>query len=302
MAASHGSGSEMKLRAKFNLAIFAAFIVGFIGAGVFLQHLFVEDAREQVLQNARIMMSAANAIRNYTAHEILPVVGREVEGRFLAISVPSYAAQTNFHDVQSGFPDYVYKEAALNPTNPLDRVTEWEADFVNTFRREPGLKEMVGEHDTPSGPSLTLARPITIHDANCLACHSTPDRASAAMTKVYGTANGFGWQLDETVAAQFVSLPLALPLAKARTTFLTFMGILLGVFLAIVLILNALLHYVIIRPVVRVAAVANEVSLGNLDVKDYERPGNDEISSLATSFNRMRRSLESALKLLDPPA
>ncbi|MEI9985709.1 MAG: hypothetical protein WDN69_22525 [Aliidongia sp.] len=84
---------DMKLRAKFNLAIFAAFIIGFVGAGFFLHDLFVEDARSQVLQNARIMMSAANAIRDYTTHEIEPVLGSEVNGRFLAISVPSFAAQ-----------------------------------------------------------------------------------------------------------------------------------------------------------------------------------------------------------------
>jgi HAMP domain-containing protein len=289
----------MKLRAKFNLAIFAAFAVGFVGAGLFLHSLFVDEARNQVLQNARIMMSAANAIRDYTIHEVKPVLGSEVNGRFLAISVPSFAAQTNFKQVQTGFPDYTYKEATLNPTNPLDRTTDWEADFVNTFRRQPALPEMIGERDTPSGRSLSLARPLTIKDEACLSCHSTPDRAPGAMIKVYGAANGFGWQLHETIGAQIVSVPMAVPLRDAQTLFLTFMGILLGVFLVIMVLLNALLHFVIVKPVKKVAAVANAVSLGDLQVEEYEKPGNDEISSLSASFNRMRRSLESALKLLD---
>jgi HAMP domain-containing protein len=292
----------MKLRLKFNLAIFVAFIIGFVGAGVFLQQRFADDAREEVLQNARIMLSAANAIRNYTAHEIEPAIGREADGRFLAISVPSFAAQTNLHDVQGGFPDFVYKEAALNPTSPVDRAADWEAAVINGFRNDPELKEIIGQHETSNGISLTLARPIAIRDADCLACHSTPEQAPPAMIKVYGADNGFGWRLQETVAAQIVSVPLAVPLAKARNTFLTAMAILLGVFLAIVLILNVLLHFVVIKPVNKVASVANAVSLGNLDAEEYERPGNDEISSLAASFNRMRRSLESALKLLDPSA
>jgi protein-histidine pros-kinase len=79
------------------------------------------------------------------------------------------------------------------------------------------------------------------------------------------------------------------------------MAILLGVFVAIMVILNILLRYVIIRPVVKVSAVANEVSMGNLEAEEYERPGKDEIASLSQSFNRMRRSLESALKLLEDP-
>src|ERR1700744_2555324 len=172
----------MNLRTKFNLAICTAFAIGFVGAGLFLPGLFVDQAREQVLQNARIMMSAANAIRSYTIHEVQPVLGSEVNGRFLAISVPSFAAQTNFKQVQSGFPDYSYKEATLNPTNPLDRTTDWEADFVNAFRRQPDLKEMVGERGTPNGRAVTLALPITTEDPDCLTCHSTPDRAPAAMT------------------------------------------------------------------------------------------------------------------------
>jgi HAMP domain-containing protein len=158
---------------------------------------------------------------------------------------------------------------------------------------------MIGERDTPSGRSLSLARPLTIKDEACLSCHSTPDRAPGAMIKVYGAANGFGWQLHETIGAQIVSVPMAVPLRDAQTLFLTFMGILLGVFLVIMVLLNALLHFVIVKPVKKVAAVANAVSLGDLQVEEYEKPGNDEISSLSASFNRMRRSLESALKLLD---
>jgi protein-histidine pros-kinase len=292
----------MKLRTKFNLAIFAAFAVGFVGAGVFLHSLFVDEARSQVLQNARIMMSAANAIRSYTIHEIQPVLAGEQNGRFLAITVPSYAAQTNFKQVQTGFPDYTYKEAALNPTNPMDRTTDWEADFVNAFRRQPTLTEMIGERDSPAGRSLSLARPLTIKDEACLTCHSTPDHAPAAMNKIYGSNNGFGWQLHETIGAQIVSVPMEVPLAKAQTLFLTFMGILLGVFLVIMVLLNVLLHYVIVKPVTKVAAVANAVSLGDLNAEEYEKPGKDEISSLSASFNRMRRSLESALKLLDSAA
>ena len=48
----------------------------------------------------------------------------------------------------------------------------------------------------------------------------------------------------------------------------------------------------------RIAATANEVSLGNMDAPEVAVRGNDEIASLAESFNRMRRSLANALKML----
>src|SRR3954447_13516685 len=104
----------MSLRVKFNLAILAACAVGFLLAAIVLNGVFASNAREQVLQNARLMMSAANAIRNYTAREIVPVMPMERDGNFVAQTVPAYAAQKNFKEVQSAFAGYTYREPTLN--------------------------------------------------------------------------------------------------------------------------------------------------------------------------------------------
>jgi protein-histidine pros-kinase len=314
----------MGLRTKFNLAMLLAFVVGFAAAGFVLQRMFVADAREQVLQNARIMMSAANAVRHFTSNQIVPLtVALETEQsrpvwerfgppvpnapppapppapKFIPASVPSFAAQTTFKDVQAEFPDYSYHEPALNPTNPEDRASDWEADLINDFRNDPARKELVGDRATPTGPSLSLSRPIQIRSADCLGCHSTPAAAPATMISLYGTANGFGWKLNEIIGAQVVSIPMAVPLGQAQQTFLVFMGILLAVFVLIIVILNILLHYTVIRPAVKLAAIANAVSLGEAGVEEYEKKGSDEISVLSAAFNRMRRSLDSAMKMLE---
>jgi protein-histidine pros-kinase len=63
-------------------------------------------------------------------------------------------------------------------------------------------------------------------------------------------------------------------------------------------LINLPLHFAIIRPVVKMADFANEISLGKTNVPYYRREGKDEIASLSASFNRMRRSLETALKML----
>ena len=92
---------------------------------------------------------------------------------------------------------------------------------------------------------------------------------------------------------------MSVPLQKAHQTFLAFMVILLAMFALIVVILNVLLHYMVIKPVMKVSRIANAVSLGELDVEEYEHKGRDEISVLSASFNRMRRSLDSAMRLLE---
>ena len=70
------------------------------------------------------------------------------------------------------------------------------------------------------------------------------------------------------------------------------------VFAVVLLLLNLLLHYVIIRPMRRISATATEVSLGNMDAPEIEPKGRDEVSELAQAFNRMRRSLANAMRML----
>jgi protein-histidine pros-kinase len=289
----------MGLRAKFNLAVLVAFLVGFGAAALILQQTFIANARDEVLQNARIMMSAANAVRHFTSDQIVPLASAVPGGKFIPASVPSFSAQTTFKDVQREFPDYSYREPALNPTAPLDRASDYERDLINVFRGGTDQTELITDRDTPTGPVLTLTRPIRVDSADCLTCHSTPSAAPASMIALYGSANGFGWKLNEVIGAQVVSVPMALPLATAHHTFIVFMAILLGVFLLIVVILNILLHFMVIKPVVKVAAIANAVSLGEAGVEEYEKKGSDEISVLSAAFNRMRRSLDSAMKMLE---
>jgi HAMP domain-containing protein len=292
----------MGLRTKFNLAVLVAFLIGFAGSGFLLQRLFIDNARQQVLQDARIMMSSADAIRRFTDAYIEPLAAPQNSAgtKFVAASVPSFAAQTTFKDVQTHFPDFTYREPTLNPTNLTDRPSDWESDYINAFRNKAGLKELTGDRETPTGRVLSLARPIQVDSPDCLSCHSTPSAAPPAMLATYGRNNGFGWQLHEVVGAQVVSVPMELPLMKARETFAMFMAILLGVFVLIIVILNVLLHYTVIRPVVKLSRMANAVSLGDMTVEEYERKGHDEIAILSNSFNRMRHSLDSAMRMLDP--
>lgn len=288
----------MGLRLKFNLAIVAVFAVGFLAAWLALERQFVASAREEVLQNARIMMAAANAVRLSTSQRVGPMLAAAAGERFEPMTVPSYAAQSNFKALTERYPDFTYKEAALNPTNPADRATDWEADFITAFRTRSGVPELTGERETPTGPVLTLARPITVSSEACLRCHSTPDRAPPAMVAQYGPNNGFGWTLGETVAAQVVSVPMAVALATARRNLHAAMGLLAAVFAGVMVVLNMLLHLAVVRPVVRIARIASDVSLGRADAPEFADAGRDEIGELGRAFTRMRRSLDQAMRML----
>jgi len=201
--------------------------------------------------------------------------------------------------LQKTYPDYAFKSAMLNPTNPRDRAVAWEEDIVSSFKRSADLKEFIGERETPTGTALYIARPIVVTNPGCLACHSTPEAAPKTLTDKYGPANGFGWTLNEPLGAQVVSVPLTLPLREADRELLVVVGVLAGVFLLIGAALNVMLYRLVIKPVSTLSAIADRVSLGEFEAPEFDVQSKDEIGVLSDSFNRMRTSLAHAMKMLE---
>ena len=178
----------------------------------------IENVREQIIDGVR------EAPRDLPGSE------------FFAQCIPFYASTENFNYFRDKYPDYAYKESALNPINLRDRTVDWEADVVNIFRNDHARTEVTGHRETPDGDSLYLCAPIRVDDASCLTCHNTPETAPVEMVKIYGTANGFGWKLNDVVGAQIVSVPAKLADASAesalRAILLWLGGILALVFVA----------------------------------------------------------------------
>src|SRR5271156_4567904 len=208
----------MKLLAKFNLLLILVFGLGLVLIAMNARSFLLEDAKKTVLQQAELMAASSKATRDYTDEEISPILENtpEHKNEFLPQTIPFYAATVTFNRLRKTetFSDYTYKEATLNPTNLVDRAADWEADIINHFRNNPSDKQVVGERDTAVGQTLYLARPIAA-EQGCLTCHSQPSVAPPAMLKRYGTQNGFGWHLNEVVAAQIISVPMSVPVKLA---------------------------------------------------------------------------------------
>ena len=288
----------MGLRLKFNIVLALVFVAGIAVSAWVSYELLQRNAKQEVLRNAGLMMEAALAVRGYTVSQVKPLLEYQLQEKFLPQTVPAYAASETFNTLRKKYPDFSYKEALLNPTNPRNKAVEWETDIVNSFRNTAATTEVSGERDTAVGRMLYIARPIQIKDAACLVCHSVPSAAPASMIKLYGESNGFGWKHQEIVGAQVVSVPMALPIKNANDAFMTFMGSLAAIFAVTFIVLNVMLSVMIIRPISRMSASADKISQGDFNVPEFGK-GADEIATLGTSFNRMRRSLQKALKLIE---
>src|SRR3954464_7144943 len=173
MQASKGE-NKMGLRLKFNLVMIAVFLVGLGVTGFVSYELLHRNAREEVLRNAGVMMEASLSMRSYTVAQVRPNLAVDAD-KFLPQGVPAFSATEIMNLLRKKYPDYAYKEAALNPTNPRNRAVDWESDIVNAFRADPARPEISGTRDTPTGRSLYLARPFQIRDSACLSCHTSAE-------------------------------------------------------------------------------------------------------------------------------
>ena len=291
----------MKLLLKFNLVLVALFAVAVGATSVIVWSLVQHNAREEVTYNAKLLIDNASAIRGYTLKRIYPLLLTQVKYEFRPEMVSAFSAielLKTLRESNAEYKQFLYREPALNPTNLENRAADWEADIINQFRNGAVTSPMSGERDTPNGRMLYVAKPLKA-TAACLACHDTADNAPPTMVAIYGRTNGFGWKVDQIVAAQIVQVPVAVALARAENTYRVFMISLASVLVTLAITLNLLLWWMFIRPVTQISALADKISLGATDAPDFVAHSRDEIGSLAESLTRMRRSLAQAMKMLE---
>ena len=291
----------MKLLLKFNLVMVALFAIAIAATAAVSRDLLQRNAREEIYDNAKLLIESALAVRDYTSRNIAPLLETQIKYEFRPEMVSAFSAIELLRNVRETNPDYkqfLYREATLNPTNPANRAVEWESDIVNSFRNGAVKAPLFGERDTANGRMLYVAKPLKA-GAACMRCHDTAEIAPPTMISKYGSAGGFGRKVGEIIGAQIVQIPETFALARAEATFRVFMGSLLGVLVALGLVFNALLWWMFIRPVTRISALADRISLGAVDAPDFVSRSHDEIGMLAQALSRMRRSLVQAMNMLE---
>lgn len=290
----------MKLLTKFNLVLVVVFGIGMALISHFAYQFLMNDARQQVLQQAELMAASASATKEYTVDKVSPILEKTPQHHadFLPQTIPFSAVNVTFKYLRSTYPDYVMREAALNPTNLDDRATEWEVDLINYFRNNPSQTQHVGERSTPTGPVLYVASPV-IAEPGCLQCHSQPSVAPATMIKHYGPDHGFGWKGNDVIGAQIISVPMSVPIGLANQGFRNLLISLGAIFLLTIGLIDTAVYLIVIRPLRRVSRNADVISKGEIDLPQLEVKGKDEIAEVTASFNRMHTSLIKAFEMLN---
>jgi HAMP domain-containing protein len=287
---------NLKLKQKFTLALLVLLLAGIGLSGLLLSTLLRRNAQTEVTSTAVLLMDTMNSVREYTSSQVRPELVDELEVRFLPETVPAYSAREVFEHLResSNYEEFFYKEATLNPTNLRDKADDFEATIVEDFRQDANKSEIHGFRVAQGRKIFYTARPLSVGKASCLECHGVPADAPQSMIEYYGPNNGFGWQLNEIVGAQIISVPASNVIGKANKAILLTLGVVSAIFALILVLINYLLSKQVVDPLRKMAKTAEEVSRGNMGV-EFDQHSKDEVGNIAQAFTRMKRSLMMAM-------
>ena len=288
----------MKLSSKINLLLAATILPGLILVSVSFYLLVEDNVLQQVDDQAELVMQEVLAVRSYTVDEIRPLLNQTNDGEFHLQALASYSAAQTAELLRQSRPDYNYREAMFNPTNPRDKASPEEEQIIRQFIDDSNLVRLSGDLETDGVKTRFLAYPIRLINHKCLACHGEPEQAPAAMREIYGDTGGFGWQLNEVIGIELVTVPYSLPESLANKTFIHFLVYLVVIFALLYVVLNIALRKLVLTPVVRLTRMADDISQGNLKGVELKVSGNDELAEMSTTFNQMRRRIIKIVQLV----
>ena len=285
----------MSLRLKANL-IYAATV----GAALLLGLLIAQAASRQIrvataMQEASLMMAQAEVAARYTRQDVAPLIDANDRAGVLFVpqSAPFYAVETQARFLAEIKPGFSLRRVVLDSTSAADQPNPWEKTVIERLRSSADHAPIVEQR----GQMLDLITPLRMADGMCATCFTSKAAAPPGIVDAFGSHAGFDRKPGEIIGITVASVPLPMGLGLGGRTILLWLLVLA---LTLWAALNLILEYAVLRPIGRVAAIANQVSLGQTGVSEFEVGGGDEIGVLTRSFNRLRRSMESALALIEP--
>ena len=290
----------MKIGTRVTLNLIVVFTIGILISGIALSNVLDRKAQGEINSKALALMEMNSSIRNYTNERVQPLLSDKVEteDEFIPESIPAFSVREVFEYFRNTpeFASFLYKDATLDPTNLRDKADNFETKIVEKFKNTN--KETLSGYRTISGTRLYYtAKPFSITNASCLECHSTPERAPKSLIATYGSKNGFGWNLNEILGTQIVYVPAEKIFINSRNSFFLITGIVTMIFAVVIILINLLLKTTVLQRVKKIATVAEQVSVGNMNA-NFGQQNKDEIGDLAEAFNRMKYSLEIAMNMI----
>lgn len=274
--------------------------------GIFVAYRTYATSKQSIIEltqdQARLGMAYSMAIRDYVAKQVRPHL-KDAFGtdEFVPeLMSTSFVSREISDQVAKRSPGYIIRFSAKNPRNPANQATAEEIRILERFNQDLSLREWTGEISIDGKRYLAHYQPKRMESA-CLKCHGDPADAPRGLVNRYGEQAGFHLPVGQTVGLDTVAVPIeAVESALWGNLTQHFLIILAGVILVAVTVPLSF-RFALAG---RLSAMAShfEAMANRPDSSHVEQVnigGNDEIGTLARSFNVLAKRLNLAYESMD---
>ena len=187
--------------------IFVGTAVG--GVALILNSMQTKAFESEAQNRANLVLQFAKASRTYTKETLRPAVEDQTDDMVFEAMSSTFVSNGIVNVFREKMPEYIYKQATLNPLNLNNKADDYEADLVAQFKDNPSLETLSGYRTVDHKEYYYTATPVLV-EPKCLKCHDSAQKVLATQPEIierYGSDHGFDWIVGDTVAAQIVQIP-----------------------------------------------------------------------------------------------
>ncbi len=288
----------MGIRSRFMIILAVIFGTATVLIGVASYKFSERSALAEARSKGDLIFNYILANRDFYRGKQQPLIMEVFEkDRFYPELMSDFVLTRGTFDIFKGkLGGYDFKQATLNPLHQPNKADQWERELIATFAKDPALKAREGLMEKNGESFFYMANPIRVSEKDCLRCHGDVTDAPKDQVEIYGTENGYGWKMGETVGAYVVYVSVEKALAEARKGAMVLYLIGAGCLLVALVGIWIFMDRFIVNPIVQLSGKAEEISLGKNIEEGVGIKRNDEIGALASAIERLRMSMVRILK------
>lgn len=277
---------NMRLANKIVLLISVIFLIFVLLSYLILKKVSRDHVEDDLTERALVLIEAMLAVRNYTAHEVAPMI-RKLKGyqeKIYPTESPNFAAKEVFSYLRSlqDFEKFTYKEIYFTKNQRI-KHSEQEKNIFNFFKDNDEALEYRGllKNKKKGKDEFVLARPLIIDKELSYKSHTHYANKTLKNNKD-----------DKIIGFQIVKVPAQELVEETQNLINLTISIFISFFSVMLIILYLYIRKNIVLRIEKIAKASTLVTEGSFVHLPNTTELRDEIGSLYSNFNIMVDNLK----------
>lgn len=293
----------MGIRTKFILIIVLVSIISAAVIGAINYKLSQQTTLAEAKEKGELLFDYIQASKDFFRKHQRPMIDDLLvdKNRFYPEIMSGFVVQRMEFDIfKQKNKGFIFKQATLDPLWPDNKANSDEEKIIRYFQQNQSILKKEGTIKKDGRDYFFIAQPVSIEKKFCLKCHSDPSIAPQDQKEIYGTKHGYNWKMGDIVGASFVYISISEALKNAQKNALVLLSVGTGCLFIFICLIWFFLDRKIVAPIVKLSALAQDISIGKNLLQKIEITSKDEVGDLTAAINRLQYSVRMLLKRNKP--